>query len=121
MALDALSQVAARDGDEPGYRLAISRADAEGVANLSTNSRGQVLFHRGESLLRLGYPDEARVALNVALAFASAHKLGVLIHQVEELAATHDLDPNPEPIKLRRATLLVKRAVEVERLQLLAT
>jgi len=114
LALDALGLVAAHAGDEVGFRVAAARADRQTIP-LSANARGQILYHRGESLLRLGHIEEARLALDTAMDFLAEHKLGVLMHKVEQMAASLDPEPTPETVTLASATRQVGEELEVER------
>lgn len=119
LALDALGQVAARTGNEEGFRVASALVDNKGTEELSQNTYGQILYHRGESLLRLGHRQEARLAFEKAVRFLSAKRLGVLLHQVETLAASLAPEPLPETISLRGPAARVKKALGDERRQLL--
>jgi tetratricopeptide (TPR) repeat protein len=84
MALDALSLIAARQGDRRRYGELRARKELEGWQDLSPIFRGQVLFYRGLSSRALGMEEEGLKELQEALEFAEEHGLNWLIFDIEK-------------------------------------
>lgn len=83
-AWDALSHIAALNGDEASFRTRASRADALGWEEGSRSAKAEILYYRGLSYRALEDREAARRWLERAVSFAEAHGFNQILFKAEE-------------------------------------
>ena len=101
--------IAARAGDEPGFRNARARLEGQ---ELPTEVEVNYLIESARGFRRFGEPDVARQLLERARDLASAHNMNRSVFEAEEMLAARDVPTEHESGEIQFADL--DSAAEVE-------